>query len=538
MFVFCRPLTFAVVVAMLVSSCSSSDEAEPTDGTGPATSSAPASDAPAGAFAPTVPTEVFVPEHEGNGMLLPQPASPLPDGYVMAEHLVGGTAASFTVVEQPADGRWVVEPGDEARYRTRVIVRRPERTEDFSGTVVVEWFNISALEAAPEWAYLADEIAREGHAYVGVSAQAQGVEGGATVLAVDVDDEIGEAGADADVGGLKHTDPDRYGSLSHPGDAWSFDIFSQVGRLVATDPGAVLGDLVPDRVIAAGESQSAAFVTTLVNAVHPLAPVFDGFLVHSRPAVAAPLDGDYARAREAVGAAEPGEGVAGAVVVRDDVDVPVLLFVTETDLTRLRYAQVRQADTTRVRTWEVAGTAHADAQLLRAVVGGPRDPAIGDLLGCGPINTGPQKEVLSAAFHHLVSWVGGGDPPPTGERIAMTDDDMVIVRDALGIAVGGVRNPLVDVPVFVPSGERDPTTGGGTSAAASDAGSAAASDVCALMGTTVELDALALGERHGSADEYVEAFVASANALVDAGFLLAPDAASLVAEAEEQRTRF
>ena len=72
-------------------------------------------------------------------------------------------------------------------------------------------------------------------------------------------------------------DPVRYGDLAHPGDAYSFDIFSQAG-LLAAGAGVedVLGGLVAERVIALGESQSAGFMTTYVNAVHPLAGVYDG----------------------------------------------------------------------------------------------------------------------------------------------------------------------------------------------------------------------------------------------------------------------
>ncbi|NLD76349.1 MAG: hypothetical protein GX643_06755 [Acidimicrobiales bacterium] len=524
-----RSVLLAVVVAMLAAGCSSSDDTDSADGEagGTTTTTTTAEEDPV-AFEPHVPTDVAAPEAEGNGVNVPQPASPLPDGYVMEEYLVGGTATSFEPVDTPADGRWVAEPGDEAEYRTRVIVRRPERAEDFSGTVVVEWFNISAIEAAPDWAYLAEEISREGHAYVGVSAQAQGVEGGQTLLDVEVDEgEAAEAGVSTDQSGLRNVDPARYGTLRHPGDAYSFDIFSQVGRLVDGDPQAILGDLEPERVIAAGESQSGSFLATVINAVHPLAPVFDGFLVHSRPAMGAPLDGDYTTSREAVADLESADVPSGAVRIRDDLDVPVMMFATETDLTTLRYATVRQPDTDLIRTWEVAGTAHADAHLLRAVVGGPRDPMVGDLLGCGAINTGPQKEVLSAAFNHLVGWVAGGDPPPAGERIEMTDGDEAIARDDLGMALGGVRNPLIDVPVFVPIGDR--VTAGET---------LSGGDICALMGSTRVLDAAELAELHGTADDYVDAFSSSADAMVDAGFLLAPDADDLVAEAEENRTRF
>src|SRR6478672_2120709 len=44
-----------------------------------------------------------------------------------------------------------------------------------------------AVESGPDWAYLYQEMGREGDAYVGVSAQAQGVEGGKTILDVNVD---------------------------------------------------------------------------------------------------------------------------------------------------------------------------------------------------------------------------------------------------------------------------------------------------------------------------------------------------------------
>ena len=141
----------------------------------------------------------------------------------------------------------------------------------------------------------AEEIGREGHAYVGVSAQAQGVMGGETLLDVEVDEEAAaDAGASTDTGGLTHIDPERYGTLVHPGDDYAFDIYSQVGRAITERPAEVLGGLVPNQVIAAGESQSAGFLSTVVNAVHPLDPVYDGFLIHSRGANPAPLEGGYA----------------------------------------------------------------------------------------------------------------------------------------------------------------------------------------------------------------------------------------------------
>jgi hypothetical protein len=515
----------ALVVATLVvgAGCSSDDDDAASNAERASTTTA------APAFAGRAPETIAAPAAEGRGIVRPQPAPALPAGYVEEELFVGGTATSFTAADTPDDGRWTATPSEEAEYRTRVIVRRPA-AEDFSGTVLLEWFNVSAIESGPDWAFLYEEIGREGHAYIGVSAQAQGVEGGETILDVEVDPEAAdELDAVTDRSGLKNIDPQRYGTLVHPGDAYAFDIFGQIGRAAAESPDALLGGLDPQQVIAMGESQSAAFLTTLVNALHPLDPVFDGFLIHSRGANGVPLDGELAAREEQDVSAALEEGV----LVRTDLDVPVFLVEAETDLTLLGYAHARQPDTDLIRTWEVAGAAHADAQMLRSMVGGPRDGSQGSLLGCAePINAGPHPEVLQAALHHLVGWVADGTAPPAGERIELVEgDEVVIARDEHGIARGGVRNPLVDVPVATLTGE---PPGGATieDLVSGDGG------ICVLFGSTIAFDQATLVDLYGTADDYLDAFRAAADDAVEAGFLLRVDADEQIAEAEANRARF
>ncbi len=81
----------------------------------------------------------------------------------------------------------------------------------------------------------------------------------------------------------------RYASLTHPGDSYSYDMFSQAGQAVRDDATTILGGLQPERVIAVGESQSAGRLVTYIDAAHPVVDVYDGFLVHSRGAGGAPL---------------------------------------------------------------------------------------------------------------------------------------------------------------------------------------------------------------------------------------------------------
>ena len=201
-------------------------------------------------------------------------------GYQETEFSVEGSATSYELQgERGADGRWDVTPGAEAPFRTRFVVRRPIDPDRFSGTVVVEWHNVSAgIDAAPDWGFFHRHLAAQGHAWVGVSAQKVGIDGGGFVESIH----------------LKLLAPERYSELEHPGDAWSFDIFTQVGGLLRgpaeENP---LGGLVPEQVLAAGESQSAACLVTYINAVDPHAQVFDGFFVHGRPGVGVSIDGVF-----------------------------------------------------------------------------------------------------------------------------------------------------------------------------------------------------------------------------------------------------
>jgi hypothetical protein len=421
-------------------------------------------------------------------------------GYEQAEHVAAGTATAYEPVgDLTGDGEWTLRETTTAPYRTRVLVRRPIDPDRFSGTVVVEWLNVSGgLDAGPDWSSLAEELTREGHIWIGVSAQLIGVAGGQVLVsAPGAEDIVGK--------GLMTLDPQRYGALDHPGDGFSFDIMTQVARAVRTET-PLLGGRAAQFVIAAGESQSAIALTTYYNGVQPLTLAFDAFFVHSRALVALPLVGPGEYADLATGFA-----TVVPTVLRSDLDAPVLELQAESDLgAPLSSAQVRQPDTDRFRLWEVAGTAHADRHTL-----GP----IADLVECGvPVNDAPMHVVAKAAFHALERWMRGGEPPAEAARIAITDD--VIVRDADGIAEGGIRTPSVDVPAEVLSGEPGPND----------------SLLCLLLGSTRPLAGTGsleatLIERYGSVADYRSEFEAAADATIAEGFALAADRDALLAYA-------
>ena len=106
-------------------------------------------------------------------------------GYMQEEFFISGTATAYTSADPlTADGNWTVTPASTAPYKTRILVYRPMRSARFNGTVVVEWLNVSAgADVAADWINAHTELIRDGFAWVGVSAQAVGVEGGTSAWA-------------------------------------------------------------------------------------------------------------------------------------------------------------------------------------------------------------------------------------------------------------------------------------------------------------------------------------------------------------------
>jgi hypothetical protein len=441
----------------------------------------------------------------GNGPFVGGVAAGLAEhDYTQTEYFIAGRADAF---ELGSDG--VAKAADTAEYRTRILVYRPADAANFNGTVVVEWLNVSGgVDGSPDWTFLHREMMRSGYAWVGVSAQSVGVHGGEAIMET------------AGPMSLTEVDPERYGSLSHPGDTFSFDMYSQAGAVARGVEGTVLAELAVERVIAMGESQSAFRLTTYVNVVDPIARVYDGFFVHARGRSGSPLDAS-GPVRDPAAPPEP---------FRDDLRVPVLCFQAETDLMVLDYLPARQPDNDQFRLWEVAGTAHADVYTFvagfvdsgalpiteLAAAWKPTSSPLGFDLD-HPLNTGPQHYVLQAALAHFDRWLRDGTPPPRAPRLEVRDDDPTqFVVDDNGNARGGIRTPHVDVPVAVLSG-----LGNG------------GAPIARICGTTVPFSAEQLASLYSNKADYCATFDAATDAAVAAGWLLEADAPEIKAIAAE-----
>ena len=430
--------------------------------------------------------------------------------YTETEYFVRGTASSYTSdTELSSDGDWTVAPYDTADFATRIVVRTPNDASRFDGSVIVEWLNVTAgLDVSPSFDLAKNEILRSGMVWIGVSAQRVGVEGGGN-----------PTGAPRV---LKIADPERYGTLSHPGDDYSYDMFSQIGALVWNESSTLLGGLVPERVIAVGESQSAFRLTSYINALAPVHDVFSGYLVHSRGARGADL------------LTEPRPAVPGPQVARiRAIERPVLVFSAETDIVGqgLGYRRAEQPETDFFRSWEVAGTAHADAYslgigetdigdgagddaLFSAMLDAPTAVYFGIITCEKPINAGPHTYVLRAAVRALDSWIRTGVAPPVTPKLQNDAELIGFELDEFGNALGGIRTPHVDVPVAALSGVGQ--SGG---------------SFCGLFGTTASFSDDRLAASYVDRADFRAKWDASVEAAVASGAILAEDADAVKASA-------
>ncbi len=413
-------------------------------------------------------------------------------GYEQSEYFLSGNADAYaSAAPLASNGRWKVTTAGTAPYKTRIVVYRPIDRRRFDGTVVVEWLNVSGgVDAAAAWLTDHVQMIRSGMAYIGVSAQATGVDA------------------------LKMADAARYGSLDQPGDSYSYSIYQQAGAAIRRDAATILGGLHPERLLALGESQSALRLVTFIDALGPHSQgVYDGYFVYSSAAVSTPLS-------QAPQASIP---TPTPTLIRTDLDVPVMLFETETDVIFGGYRLARQPPTRHIREWEVAGTAHYDSYGLVESMADTGNGAAdvktfdtmihpvssnGGPISCTtPFNAGAHTYELRAAVVALNNWVITGRPPPQSPRLDL--DGSSLVTDKNGEAVGGIRTPQVQAPIAVVSGVGSKLGAG--------------SPFCVLFGRTVPFSQSKLASLYPTHAAFVHKWDEAVAAEVEAGYLLPAD---------------
>ena len=404
------------------------------------------------------------------------------NGYLEEEYFIEGLANRYTRPKNETGA--IIDSGHP--FRTRLIVRRPRSASSFNGVVIVEWNNVTAgPDKDIDWWMSGDHFVREGYAYIAVSAQWMGIQS------------------------IKDWSPERYGSLDVTDggkverDDLSFDIFSAAGRAInrigkPSKPGQVdiLGGLQAELVIATGHSLSANRLAAYVNHIHPLGPVYDGFMIHG-----------------------------GGAGIRDDIEVKVFKIMAETDM--IWQAAIRQPNTDTFHCWEVAGTSHVDirfemeyGKVRNLLLGKPGNDVTPRTPDCDypAFSRVPFSDTLNTAYEHLQRWVRDNTLPPAAEPLVILQikPKLVLGRDEQGNALGGIRLASHAVATAKNTGMNPGTY-----------------KFCKLYGSHEPFDAATLSERYPSHEVYVEAVKKVAHQNLSDGYILRYAAERTIRDAEK-----
>lgn len=449
-------------------------------------------------------------------------------GYTEKEFFQSGRA---NVYDLGADERAVVATTGHP-YTTRLLVRFPSDPAKFSGRVFIDILNASSgVDLEDVWRRSWKHMLLSGDAYIGITSKS--------------------LTADA----LKKFDPARYAAIqwqvngvNENGLVW--DMLSQLGtQLRQPGTGGVLGTLTPKWVYLAGQSQSgfylktylAAFGDRLEKAGPGGRPLFDGYLNLVGPG-AMPL-----RSEPGV----PSASVPKTLYKATGVPQIVLMSEAESRFYGMGGAggfpffppYARRADansaTDKFRFYEVAGAPHSDPTSPIIPINSEIAKAKADGSGRAPkaYFAGHEEsalqldEFVSGALESLHAWSAQGTPAPAADsrwlRYATAPDakgNLVYTpqRDADGNALGGLRSPLIQVPLYEYLGR----------------GKAANGSFAFDWGSMIRLpDATINALYGGSCLTYLKTFDAAADALVAERLLVPRDAAQLKALGRAQASQ-
>jgi hypothetical protein len=460
-------------------------------------------------------------------------------GYVQNEYQMSGKAS---VYQQNgvwgSDGHWGVSVAQaNVPYTTRMLVRYPADPSKFNGTVIVEWSNvITGGDQDPVWSEIDNKVLQDGFAYALVTAQSPGMND------------------------LRAWDAARYGTLGDSNDGQSYDIFTEAAEALRANVDSVLGSLHVNKVIGAGDSQSAFRTDTYVNAFQPLFHVYDAFMAVGRAGLAAPVTtGTF-------GTAFPG-------YIRTDTTAPFIQINTQGDILELDAATARQPDNAHLRTWEVAGATHIDVHeatyelatiaveqptlpVPKCTLGTPISGTGTALDGVNQVNNMPVFEVEDAAIQDLQQWLVSGTPAPS-EASTLSALPLLFglyylpATNQYGISSGGIQLPEAQAPTedygqlnlgSVNISSTNPAaiqteledifnTLQNSTFPASDP-ALRTQGLCMLSGYFNNLSQSQLKTLYPTTASYASKYAAAASALVKEGFMTQADATAAIAVAD------
>ncbi len=437
-------------------------------------------------------------------------------GYVEEEYFMYGTANIYDADED--ENVSVLYP--DVPYVNRFLVRRPEDVSKFSGRVVIEILNATALMDLDRiWVNSWKYFMRHGDIYIGTTSKP------------DV------------IPALKKFDPVRYEKISWPnpgpergipenptffpmdpatetGLFW--DMLLDLTKLIRK--GNLLTGYRPFKVYLAAWSQSVSYMIRILKSFAGLPQncghgfLYDGYFHAGAGTGIAPINlysyGKYDNLKNSGGRGRggffynPQASMIGA-------PVPYIAVNTESENMDVNWAGDSDEPGGLFRAYEIPGSTHDSAYNLLDYYKDDKDT---DKINMTPKywatdefpNNYPYEVIFNAALEHLYRW-SDGIPAPHAPRI-LKDGSRRNLTDAFGNAMGGVRTGAIDYPVArycnystLKDGRKH-----------------------TLFGHIEKFSASFLKELYGSLDHYRELVTAHTRRMVAQGVILKEDAGEFI----------
>lgn len=442
-------------------------------------------------------------------------------GYTEKEFFLSGKANVYDL--DPTTQRAVVRSSGNP-YTTRLMVRYPTDPAKFSGRVYIEILNASnSYDVENTWRRSWQHMINKGDAFIGITSKSM------TANALKAFDKTRYADINWQVNGV-----DENGLF--------WDMLSQLGTQLRQADAKILGALKPQYVYLTGESQSGFYMNTYLTVFSDRVekaragdlPLFDGYLSGVGPSFT------WLRSEPA------GSFTTVPTKIQQPTKVPHIVYMSENENRMYYTADVgstmfpptppytRRVDsntaTDKFRFYEVSGTPHTDpvskvlpinSEILKT---GARVRKAKVYYQTQEHDDLQLTEFLHAMHENIHLWAAYGTPAPDASAKWMfyntakdskgntTYDPM---RDTNGNALGGVRSPLIEVPLYRFYGQMQT---GATTFASTDAGS-----MDKLPDATIN------SLYGGSCSTYLSRFNAAADAAVVGRYLVKSDADTLKA---------
>ncbi len=362
-------------------------------------------------------------------------------GYVEEEYFFKGTADVYE--ETGLHEKKTIHINNP--YVNRMLLRRPENMEKFSGDIVVEILNATAgFDIDRMWVLCGTQLMRSGAVYVGITSKPDMLDS----LRLFDSDRYQELNWDISYKREKtyYESADKLVRPKHEdretGLFW--DMLRDMAKILKEDD-RLLSTGKKRYLYLAGWSQSANYMSTYIRYFHEQDQIFDGYLsagnIHN-----------FVTPLHQGGIGKP---MDPSLTMIDRINVPYIAVQTESENADFGGYECRQEDSDgperKYRIYELAGATHDTKFTLldyydkdeKMRTAGLTPQYGGD--GLEP-NDYPSQYLMRGICKYLFDWVRKGILPPDAERI-QTDEKGKNIKDKYGNVVGGVRLPLLDVPV-------------------------------------------------------------------------------------------